>query len=64
MVLCREMSLYKLNEIAEVFGNVTYSTVSATINRARSEYGVDDHIQTIKNELLIDVCKNKCEVKS
>jgi len=48
MTVCREVGLYTLNEIAKEFDNVTYSTVSVTIQRARNKYRLAKDIAAIK----------------
>jgi len=40
--------LYSLKEIANEFNNVTYSTVSVTIQRARNKYRLANDIAAIK----------------
>lgn len=52
MVLCREVGLCKLNEIAEEFGSISYSTVSVTMQRAKKLNYFDRHIIKLKNILM------------
>lgn len=62
MVICREVGFYSLNEIAEAFNHVTYSTVSITIHRAKKVYDLNKDIKAVKKLLVSG--NNKYEVKT
>ncbi len=52
MAVCREVGFCTLNEIASVFDNVTYSAVSATIQRAKKKYDLNDDINAVKSLII------------
>jgi len=52
MILCREVGMPSLNDIATAMGGITYSTVSSTMGRAKQEPKLIGHIDKIRKRLM------------
>lgn len=51
ILLCREIGGITLEEIGQVMGNVTYTTISKTVSRAKADKAITKDIRKIKSKL-------------